>query len=76
MVCNVDHLWSFTRPCFWLDTLRKAVPPPAHLQNLRADLDAYFVSEPGRQKARQCLADRAQEVQAWKSWADRQTGQP
>jgi hypothetical protein len=76
VVCNADHLWSFTHPCFWLDTLRKAVPPPIYLENLGADLEAYFVSEPGRQKARQCLAERALEVQAWKSWTDRQTGQP
>jgi hypothetical protein len=70
VVCNVDHLWSFTHPCFWLDTLRKAVPPPAYLENLGADLDAYFVSEPGRRKARQFLAERALEVQAWKSWTE------
>ena len=76
VVCNVDHLWSFTHPCFWLDTLRKAVPPPMYTENLAADLEAYFVSEPGRRKARQCLAGRAQEVQAWKSWIERQASQP
>ena len=66
VVCNVDHLWSFTHPNFWQDTLRKTVPPPDYLENLGRDLDGYFVSEPGRRKARQCLAERALEVQAWK----------
>ena len=71
VVCNVDHLWSFTHPNFWQDTLRKGVPPPAYLENLAKDLDAYFVSDPGRQKARQCLDERAIEVEAWKSWTQR-----
>jgi hypothetical protein len=73
VVCNVDHLWSFTHPNFWQDTLRKGVQPPAYLENLAQDLPAYFVSEPGRQKARQCLAERALEVAAWKSWTQGQT---
>jgi len=68
VVCNVDHLWSFTHPDFWQDTLRKGVPPPAYLENLGRDLDGYFVSEPGRQKARQLLAERTLEVQAWENW--------
>jgi len=65
VVCNVDHLWSFTHPNFWQDTVRKGVPPPAYLENLGRDLDGYFVSEPGRQKARRLLEERAKEVQAW-----------
>jgi len=69
VVCNVDHLWSFTHPDFWQDTLRKGVQPPEYLENLGKDLDAYFVSEPGRQKARQLLPERAIEVEAWKSWS-------
>ena len=71
MVCNVDHLWSFTHPNFWQDTLRKGVQPPAYLENLGKDLDSYFVSEPGRQKARQCMKERALEVETWKSWTQR-----
>ena len=71
VVCNVDHLWSFTHPNFWQDTLRKGVQPQAYLENLGKDLDGYFVSEPGRQKARQCLEERAIEVEAWKSWTQR-----
>ncbi|MGD0752281.1 MAG: hypothetical protein ABSA23_12855 [Anaerolineales bacterium] len=76
VVCNTDHLWSFTHPNFWQDTLRKGVSPPAYLENLGQDLDAYFVSEPGRCKARQCLAERALEVQAWKSWTQPKTSHP
>jgi hypothetical protein len=68
MVCNVDHLWSFTHLNFWQDTLRKGVQPPEYLHNLGQDLDAYFVSEPGRILARQFLAERTLEVAAWKSW--------
>jgi len=65
VVCNVDHLWSFTHLNFWQDTVRKGVPPPAYLENLGKDLDGYFVSDSGRQKARRLLEDRAREVQAW-----------
>jgi hypothetical protein len=68
VVCNTDHLWSFTHLNFWQDTLRKGVPPDVYLTNLGQDLDAYFVSEPGRHKARQLLTERALEVDAWKSW--------
>ena len=71
VVCNTDHLWSFTHPNFWQDTLRKGVQPQVYLENLGKDLDGYFVSEPGRQKARQCLEERAIEVEAWKSWTQR-----
>ena len=72
LVCNVDHLWSFTHPNFWQDTLRKGVEPPAYLENLGRELETYFVSEPGRQKARQLLGQRSLEVEAWKRWAQRQ----
>ena len=70
VVCNVDHLWSFTHLNFWQDTLRKGVQPPEYLENLGQDLDAYFVSEPGRIQARQLLSERALEVAAWKSWVE------
>ena len=71
VVCNTDHLWSFTHLNFWQDTLRKGVPPPAYLENLGNDLYGYFVSAPGRQKARLLLAERALEVEAWKSWVEK-----
>ncbi len=70
VVCNVDHLWSFTHPNFWQDTLRKAVRADIYLENLGKDLEQYFVSEPGRRKARQLLALRGREVQAWKNWLE------
>jgi hypothetical protein len=71
VVCDVDHLWSFTHPNFWQDTLRKGVKPDVYLENLGKDLDGYFVSEAGRQKARQLLERRGMEVEAWKSWVQR-----
>jgi hypothetical protein len=69
MVCNVDHLWSFTHKNFWQDTVRKGVPPDSYLDNLGQDLNGYFVSEPGRRKARRLLVERRAEVQAWERWA-------
>jgi hypothetical protein len=73
VVCNADHLWSFTHPNFWQDTLRKGVKPEAYLENLRKDLDNYFVSEPGKQKARKLLEARSVEVDAWKRWVQRKS---
>jgi hypothetical protein len=73
VVCNVDHLWSFTHLDFWQDTVRKGVRPDLYLDNLRRDLENYFVSLPGRQKARQLLKARAAEVQAWKSCLERRS---
>lgn len=71
VVCNTDHLWSFTNPNFWQDTLRKGIQPEAYLENLGKDLESYFVSEAGKQKARQLLYARGVEVEAWKSWVQR-----
>ena len=71
VVCNADHLWSFTHPNFWQDTLRKGVKPDSYLENLGKDLENYFVSEPGKQKAKQLLEARGVEVEAWKSWVQR-----
>jgi hypothetical protein len=71
VVCNVDHLWSFTHLNFWQDTLRKGVQPEAYLENLGTDLENYFVSEPGKQKAQRFLDERGMEVEAWKSWVQR-----
>jgi hypothetical protein len=68
MVCNVDHLWSFTHANFWQDTVRKKVGPEAYLEHLGTDLDNYFVSDYGKLKARQLLEARSREVAAWKEW--------
>ena len=71
IVCDVDHLWSFTHENFWQDTVRKQVEPPKYLDNLDRDLDGYFVTRPGKQKARRLLEERASEVSAWKNWIQR-----
>jgi hypothetical protein len=68
VVCDVDHLWSFTHENFWQDTVRKGVDPRVYLENLSKDLDGYFVAEPGRQKARQMLEVRGSEVKSWEDW--------
>ena len=65
LVCDVDHLWSFTHENFWQDTVRKGVAPAAYVKNLEADLDDYFVTEPGRQQASRLLEARRVEVTLW-----------
>ena len=67
LVCDADHLWSLTHANFWQDTLRKGVPPPTYLSNLEQDLEAYFVTEQGKRKARRLLEERQAEVEAWSS---------
>jgi hypothetical protein len=71
VVCDVDHQWSFTHENFWQDTVRKGVSPPAYLENLAADLDSYFVAEPGKRLARAMLEERRGEVDAWRGWTAR-----
>ena len=65
MVCDTDHLWSFTHENFWQDTVRKGVDPRVYLENLGEDLDGYFVTEPGKRRARRMLEERRVEVTAW-----------
>jgi hypothetical protein len=67
VVCDVDHLWSFTHENFWQDTVRKGVDPGAYLKNLGDDLDGYFVGEPGKRKAGRMLAERGAEVESWRA---------
>ncbi len=69
LVCDVDHLWSFTRENFWQDTVRKRVSPVAYAENLAKDLDGYFVTEQGKSKARGLLEERRDEVRAWEKIA-------
>ena len=68
VVCDVDHLWSFTRENFWQDTIRKGVDPRGYVENLARDLDGYLVTVAGRCRARAMLEDRAFEVAAWEEW--------
>ncbi len=65
LVCDVDHLWSFTHENFWQDTVRKGVAPPAYLENLGRDLESYLVTEFGKAKAKSLLEERRAEVAAW-----------
>jgi hypothetical protein len=71
IVCDTDHLWSFTRQNFWQDTVRKGVTPADYLDNLGKDLDGYFVTGAGKSKARRMLHDRGVEAKAWEAWTDR-----
>jgi hypothetical protein len=68
MVCDVDHLWSFTHANFGQDTVRKGVEPSTYLENLEHDLDGYFVGEGGRRKIRQMIEQRSAEVKSWEEW--------
>ena len=65
LVCDVDHLWSFTHENFWQDTVRKGVAPTMYLSNLERDLEGYFVTEYGKRKARSLLEERRGEVSEW-----------
>lgn len=71
VVCDVDHLWSFTHENFWQDTIRKGVDPRVYVENLAADLEGYFVAEAGRNKARELLEARRAEVASWTDWVER-----
>jgi len=66
LVCDVDHLWSFTHENFWQDTLRKGVDPTTYAENLGNDLEGYFVTEQGKRKARELLDARRGEVADWR----------
>jgi hypothetical protein len=70
VVCDVDHLWSFTHANFWQDTARKSIDPKTYLNNLENDLDGYFVSEPAKLKARKMLEQRALETNSWEEWIE------
>lgn len=65
IVCDVDHLWSFTKENFWQDTVRKGIKPDEYAKNLAADLNSYFVTEQGKDKARALLKERLVEVKQW-----------
>jgi hypothetical protein len=70
VVCDVDHLWSFTHANFWQDTARKGVDPKTYLNNLENDLDGYFVGEPAKLKARKMLEQRTVETNSWEEWIE------
>ncbi len=59
---DLDHIWSFTHLNFWQDTLRKGIEPKLYLENLRNDLENYFVTNIGKSKAKELLSFREKEV--------------
>jgi hypothetical protein len=65
IVCDVDHLWSFTHENFWQDVVRKQVHPVTYAKNLGDDLAHYLVTEKGQTRARSLLFARQREVEAW-----------
>lgn len=67
LLVDLDHLWSFTHENFWQDTVRKDVIPPEYAKNLENDLDGYFVTNQGKELARELLVERSQEVEIWKT---------
>ena len=71
IVCDVDHLWSFTHANFWQDTIRKGQQPEVYLKNLATDLNDYFVGDAGRRRARQLLEDRMVETKSMEEWIAR-----
>ena len=62
LLVDLDHVWSFTHLNFWQDVLRKGVSPQEYLKNLETDLDSYFVTPIGKDKARELLMERKSEV--------------
>lgn len=62
LVCDVDHLWSFTHQNFWQDTVRKGVNPKEYAANLRKDLDGYFITKQAKDYARDMLSQRTAEI--------------
>ena len=67
LLVDLDHVWSFTHENFWQDTVRKGVDPRKYLQNLDSDLDDYFVTDEGKDLARDLLRQRAEEVAIWEA---------
>lgn len=68
LLADLDHLWSFTHLNFWQDVMRKEVSPSTYLENLRSDLEKYFVTMIGQTKARELLMNREREVSTFTSY--------
>lgn len=62
VMCDSDRLWSYTYENFWLDTVRKGVPPEAYLENITAEIATYFMTQPGKARARRLIRQRKAEV--------------
>lgn len=62
LLCDSDRLWSYTHENFWLDTIRKNVPPASYLELITAEIDTYFATAAGKRRARALIRDRKAEV--------------
>ena len=62
IACDLDHLWSFTHENFWQDTVRKDVDPHDYWENLKHDMDGYFVTPQGKKQAMRMLAERRDDL--------------
>jgi len=62
LLVDLDHIWSFVYLGFWMDVQRKGVEAKEYLQNLKNDLDSYFVTDIGKEKAKELLVQREMEV--------------
>jgi hypothetical protein len=65
IVCDSDRLWSYTHENFWLDTVRKGVPPEAYLQSISDEIPRYFFTAQGKARAGQMIARLKPEVAAY-----------
>ena len=62
LLVDLDHIWSFTQLNFWQDTVRKNINPQEYVRNLERDLESYFVTPIGKNKAKELLAARVSEI--------------
>lgn len=62
ILVDLDHLWSFTKENFWQDTQRKGVAPDEYVKNLEKDLESYFITDTGKETARNLLSERKKEI--------------
>lgn len=64
IVCDADRLWSYTHENFWLDTIRKGVPPGSYIDMIHGEIDHYFFTTKGKERARELIKERRHEVAA------------
>jgi len=66
-VVDLDHIWSFTYLNFWHDTQRKEKDPREYLNEARGDIDGYFATQFGRDRANELLDEREKEVEQFEA---------
>lgn len=62
LLIDIDHFWAFTFENFWQDTIRKSIKPAKYLENLKKDVESYFITKAGLKMASQLLSKREREV--------------